>query len=187
MADDLIISKTPRDIFSKLLSKRILFLGEELTGEIASDIAASLLWLDSESNEEIVFYINSPGGDIENGLLPIYDTFQVIKSPVKTITIGKAMSAAAVLLAAGKKGSRFAFPHAQIMIHGVQVGGELFGDADEFKKESKLIDKLNQSLMEILSKHSNQPLRKIKRDCKTDKYLSAQEAVEYGLIDGIYQ
>ena len=170
-------------VFDKLAEKRILFLGEELNAEIATNLAAYLLLLDAISHDEITIYINSPGGEIETGLFPIYDTMQAIKSPVRTVAIGQACSGAAVILCGGTKGSRFAYPNAKIMIHGVQT--ELSGNSSDIEKESKMIKKLNQSLMEMIAKHSGQKTSKVKRDCKEDKWFGAAEAVKYGLIDGI--
>lgn len=173
------------DIFSRLVKERILFLCEEINAEVATSIAATLLFLDLENQEkEITLYINSQGGSIEDGLHTIYDTLQCIKSPVKTICIGEAYSSAAVLLASGTKGLRFAYPSARVMIHMVQVE-EMSGNQKEIEEESRRIKKLNQSLLEIMAKHTGQSLKKVKRDCNKDKYFSAEEALKYGLIDHI--
>lgn len=170
-------------VYEKLAEKRILFLGEELNAQIATNLAAYLLLLDAQNKKEITLYINSPGGEIETGLFPIYDTMQNIASPIKTVAIGQACSGAAIILTGGTKGRRFAYPNAEIMIHGVQ--SELSGTSTVIERESKMVKKLNQSLMEIIAKHSGQLVRKVKRDCKGDKWFDAEQAIKYGLIDGI--
>lgn len=174
------------DIFSSLLKQRILFLSEEIDAAVATSITASLLFLDLSSQDEITLYINSVGGSVSDGLLTIHDTLQYIKSPVKTICIGEAYSSAAVILAAGSKGRRFAFPHAKIMIHNIQVE-EMSGTQKEIQEESKRVKELNQVLMSLIANHTKQPLKKIRRDCLKDKYFTPEEAVKYGLIDGIVE
>jgi ATP-dependent Clp protease protease subunit len=173
------------DVYSRLVKERILFLAEEIEAELATTLTATLFWLDSQSStQEITLYINSPGGTVSDGLLTIYDTLQVIKAPVRTICIGEAYSGAAVILAAGTKGRRLAYPNAKIMIHPIQVG-ELSGSQPEIEKEAKRIKKLNSSLIELIARHSGQSLKKVRKDCQTDKFMSADEALEYGLIDEI--
>lgn len=174
------------DIFSSLMKERILFLSEEIDAAVATSTAASLLFLDLQSQEEITLYINSIGGTISDGLLTIHDTLQYIKSPVKTICIGEAYSSAAVILASGTKGRRFAFPNSKIMIHNLQVD-EMFGTQKEIEDESKRLKELNQVLLTLIANHTKQPLKKIKRDCLKDKYFTPQEAIKYGLIDGIVE
>ena len=174
------------DIFSSLLKQRILFLSEEIDAAVATSITASLLFLDLSSQDEITLYINSVGGSVSDGLLTIHDTLQYIKSPVKTICIGEAYSSAAVILAAGSKGRRFAFPHAKIMIHNIQVE-EMSGTQKEIQEESKRVKELNQVLMSLIANHTKQPLKKIRRDCLKDKYFTPEEAIKYGLIDGIVE
>lgn len=174
------------DIFSSLIKERILFLSEEIDAGVATSITASLLFLDLQSHKEITLYINSIGGTVSDGLLTIHDTLQYIKSPVKTVCIGEAYSSAAVILAAGTQGRRFAFPHAKIMIHNIQVQ-EMSGTQKEIQEEAKRVKELNQVLMTLISDHTRQPLKKVRRDCLKDKYFTPIEAIKYGLIDGIVE
>ena len=173
------------DIFGQLARDRILFLCEDIDVAMSTTLVAHLLWLEKQApDEEIKIYINSAGGTISNGLMTIYDTLQHIKTPIKTICIGEAYSGAAVILASGTKGKRFAYQNSEIMIHAVQVSN-ISGSQTEVEKESKRLKLLNQSLMELISKHTGQSLTKIKKDCREDKYFTAKEALDYGLIDGI--
>lgn len=173
------------DIYNNLAQERILFLSGDIIGDVANKLVAWLLWLDKKSpTEDITIYINSDGGNITNGLMTVYDTFQSINAPIKTVCIGEAYSSAAVLLAAGSKGKRFAYPNSIIMIHAVQVS-DISGDQAQLEDEYKRTKKLNASLMELTARHSGQSLTKVKRDCGKDKYMTAQEALEYGLIDEI--
>ncbi|HVI43186.1 MAG TPA: ATP-dependent Clp protease proteolytic subunit [Anaerovoracaceae bacterium] len=173
------------DIYNSLAQDRFLFLSGDIVGDVANKIVAWLLWLDKKSpTDEITIYINSDGGNITNGLMTVYDTFQFIHAPIRTICIGEAYSSAAVLLAAGSKGRRFAYPNSEVMIHTVQVS-DISGNQSQLEDESKRTKKLNASLMEIIARHSGQSLSKVKRDCLKDKYMTAQEALEYGLIDEI--
>lgn len=173
------------DVISRLVRNRILFLTDEVEIGVATELVAALLYLDLENPEkEITIYINSQGGDAQNGLLTIYDTMQFIKAPIRTICIGEAYSTAAVLLAAGSKGLRFAAPNAKIMIHSLQLGS-LSGTQQEIEDETKQCKKLNDTLMRIISLHSGQTVKKVKRDCLKDKYFTSEEAIKYGLIDGI--
>jgi ATP-dependent Clp protease, protease subunit len=174
------------DIFSNLIKKRILFLSEEIDAAVATSITASLLFLDLHSQEEITLYINSIGGSVSDGLLTIHDALQYIKSPVRTICIGEAYSSAAVILAAGSKGRRFAFPNAKIMIHNIQVE-EMSGTQKEIQEEAKRVKELNHVLMSLIANHTNQPLKKVRRDCLKDKYFNPEEAIKYGLIDGVVE
>lgn len=174
-----------QNVFSKLVTERIVFLAQEIDADVATEKAAILLWLNKlDSTKEITLYINSIGGSCQDGLLTIYDTLQFIEAPVKTICIGEAYSSAAVLLAAGSKGKRYAYPSARIMIHNIQVE-EMSGTHKEIQEESKRIKELNQTLMEIIARHTGQSLRKVRRDCCTDKYFTPQQAIKYGLIDDI--
>lgn len=173
------------NIYSRLASERIIFISQEIDGVLATEKSATLLWLDKvDPNKEITIYINSIGGSVTDGLLTIYDTMQVIKAPVKTVCIGEAYSSAAILLASGSQGLRFAFPNARIMIHGIQVD-DVSGTQKGIEDELKKVKSLNQSLMEILARHTGQRLNKVKKDCIEDKYFSSKEAIKYGLIDGI--
>lgn len=175
---------TKIDIFSELLEKRILFLSGEIDFSLATELTAKLLYLDIKSNEDITMYINSIGGSVSDGLLTIYDVMQKLKSDIKTINIGEAYSSAAIILSAGTKGKRFAFPNSTVMIHSIQIE-EVAGTQKEVQDEARRIKKLNKSLMDIIAKHSGQNIKKIKRDCLKDKYLTPEEAIKYGLIDGI--
>lgn len=171
------------DIYSRLLKERIVFLGGPINDAVANSIIAQLLFLEHEdSKKDIELYINSPGGVVTSALA-IYDTMQYVKSDVSTICIGQAASAAAVLLAAGAKGKRFALPNAEILLHQVMGGAE--GQAVEIEITAKQILKIKNKINEILSKHTGQPLEKIEKDTDRDFYLSAPDAKEYGLIDGI--
>ncbi len=171
------------DIFSRLLRERIVFLGEEIDDEVANSVVAQLLLLDSENSEkDIMLYINSPGGVITAGLA-IYDTMQLIKAPVSTICMGDAASMGAFLLSSGAKGKRLALPSSRIMIH--QPLGGAQGQATDIEIEAKEIIRMKNMLIEIFAQNTGQDIAKIKEDTERDKYLSAQEALEYGLIDKV--
>ena len=171
------------DIYSRLLKERIIFLGEEVTDVSASVIVAQLLFLESEDpNKDISLYINSPGGSVTAGMA-IYDTMNYIKCDVSTICIGMAASMGAFLLAGGAKGKRFALPNAEIMIH--QPSGGAKGQATDIKIVADNILKTKKKLNEILAANTGKPLDVIEIDTERDNYMSAQEAVEYGLIDSI--
>lgn len=171
------------DIFSRLLRERIIFLGEEIDDELANSIVAQLLLLDSENPEkDIMMYINSPGGVITAGMA-IYDTMQLIKADVSTICLGDAASMGAFLLCSGAKGKRMALPSARIMIH--QPLGGAQGQATDIELEAKEILRMKDMLISIIAENSGQDYKKVQQDCERDHYLSAQEAVEYGLIDKV--
>ena len=171
------------DIFSRLLRERIIFLGEEIDDDLANSIVAQLLLLDSENSEkDIMLYINSPGGVITAGMA-IYDTIKSIRSDVSTICIGEAASMGAFLLSAGTKGKRMALPSARIMIH--QPLGGAQGQATDIELEAKEILRMKSMLNGLLAEHTGQPLEKIQEDTERDHYLSAQQAMEYGLIDKV--
>ena len=175
----------PGDIFSRLAQERIIFLYEEIDASIATSISATMMLMDiDDSVKPITLYINSRGGTIEDGLLTIYDTLQYIKSPVKTVCIGEAYSSAAVILSAGTKGFRFAYPNARIMIHNIQIE-EMSGTQKEIQDEAKRTKELNSTMMKITAKHTGQVLKKVSRDCNKDKYFTAEAAVKYGLIDHV--
>lgn len=174
------------DIFSKLIEDRIIFLYEEIDSLVASKLIATLLYLDSQNHtDEITVYINSPGGEIEC-FFAIYDTFQMIASPIKTICVGEACSAAAMLLAAGSPGSRYICPNAQVMIHHVQIS-DLEGSKTEVVKEVNRIEELNQTIVEILARHCGQTSSVVEKDCREDKYMGAKEAVKYGIVDSVLE
>ena len=173
------------DIFSRLLRERIIFLGSEIDDELANSIVAQLLLLDSENNEkDIMLYINSPGGVITAGMA-IYDTMKLIKSPVSTICLGDAASMGAFLLSGGTKGKRMALPNSRIMIH--QPLGGAQGQATDIEIEAKEILRMRQQLNELLALHTGQSIEKIKKDTERDNFMTAQEALEYGLIDKIIE
>ena len=169
------------DIYSRLLKDRIIFLGEEVTDVSANIVVAQLLFLEAEDpGKDIQLYINSPGGSVTAGMA-IYDTMNYIKSDVSTICIGMAASMGAFLLSGGTKGKRFALPNAEIMIH--QPSGGSRGMASDMKIVADQILKTKQKLNEILAKNTGKPIDVIERDTDRDNYMTAQEALEYGLID----
>ena len=173
------------DIFSRLLRERIIFLGTEIDDDVANSVVAQLLLLDSENPEkDIMMYINSPGGVITAGMA-IYDTMNLIKADVSTICLGEAASMGAFLLSSGAKGKRMALPGARIMIH--QPLGGAKGQATDIEIEAKEILRMKAMLNGILAENSGQPLDKIKKDAERDYYLSAKEAMEYGLIDKVIE
>ena len=173
------------DIYSRLLNDRIIFLGEEVTDVSANLIVAQLLFLESEDpGKDIHMYINSPGGSVSAGLA-IYDTMQYIKCDVSTICIGMAASMGAFLLSGGAKGKRLALPNAEIMIH--QPSGGAQGQATDIKIVSDHIIKTRHKLNTILAANTGKPLDVIAVDTERDNYMSAQEAVEYGLIDSVIE
>lgn len=171
------------DIYSRLLKDRIIFLGEPINDHTANIIIAQLLFLDAEnSDQDIKFYINSPGGSVSAGLA-IYDTMQYIKSPVSTICIGMAASMASVLLAAGEKGKRFALSNSEVLIHQVMGGTE--GQASDVKIHAEHILKTKDKMNKILALHTGQKVLTVEKDSDRDYYMSAEEAKNYGLIDKI--
>lgn len=171
------------DIYSKLLKDRIIFLGDEVNDATAGLIVAQLLFLESEDpDKDIHLYINSPGGSITAGMA-IYDTMQYIKPDVSTICIGMAASMGAFLLAAGAKGKRLALPNSEIMIH--QPLGGTRGQATDIEIHAKRILKMKNTLNQILSERTGQPLEKIQMDTERDNFMSSIEAKEYGLIDEV--
>ena len=176
------------DIFSRLLKDRIIFLGEDVNPTSASLVIAQLLFLESEDpDKEIFLYIKSPGGSITDGI-GIVDTMNYIKCPVTTICVGLAASFGAVLLANGEKGKRFATPNSEILIHQPLIGGQgggISGQATEIKIHADHMIRTREKLNKLLSEKTGQPIEQIEKDTERDHYMSAQEALEYGLIDGI--
>lgn len=177
------------DIFSRLLKDRIIFVGGyggAVTTDSADLIIAQLLYLEADDpDKEIFLYINSPGGMVSAGLA-VYDTMQYIKSPIMTVCIGMAMSFGALLLAAGTKGKRFALPHARVMIHQPLVAGNgITGPVTDIDIEAKELVNTKNKLIEILAKHTGQPIEKIKNDSERNFYMSAEDAKKYGIIDDI--
>ena len=171
------------DIYSRLLKDRIIFLGEEVNDVTASLVVAQLLFLAAEDpGKDINLYINSPGGSVTAGMA-IYDTMQYIKPDVTTICIGMAASMGAFLLAGGQKGNRFALPNSEIMIH--QPSGGARGQATEIQIVAENILKTKKKLNEILAQNTGKPYEQIVRDTERDNYMSAEEALEYGLIDAV--
>jgi ATP-dependent Clp protease protease subunit len=174
---------TQMDVFSRLMMDRILFLGTGIDDHVANIIQAQLLFLESmDANKDIQIYINSPGGGVYAGL-GIYDTMQFIKPKVATICTGMAASMGAVLMGAGEKGMRAALPHSRIMIH--QPLGGAQGQASDIQITAREILKLKDELYEIISKHSGQPFDKIEKDSDRDYWMTAEEALAYGMIDEI--
>ena len=173
------------DIYSRLLKDRIILLGEAIDDHVASLVCAQLLFLESEDPEkEIFMYINSPGGVVTAGMA-IYDTMQYIAPPVSTLCMGQAASMASLLLAAGAKGKRYALPHSRILIHQPAVGEAGRGQASDIEIQAKEILRLRTWLEETLSRHSNKSQEEINADIERDRILSADEALEYGLIDQV--
>lgn len=171
------------DIFSRLLEERIVFLAGPVTDLNANLVIAQMLYLASKDQKrDIKLYINSPGGSVTAGLA-IYDTMQFLKCPISTICIGLTASMAAVILAAGSKGKRFALPNAELLLH--QVAGGAQGQAADIEITAKQIVKMKEKLNKILSDHTGQPLEKVEKDTDRDFYLSAEEAKKYGLIDEV--
>jgi ATP-dependent Clp protease protease subunit len=169
------------DIFSRLLKDRIVFLGTQVNDEVANIIIAQLLFLESEDpDKDINLYINSPGGVVSSGLA-IYDTMQYVRCDVSTICMGQAASMGAFLLCAGTKGKRFALPHSRILIH--QPLGGFQGQATEIEIHAKELLKMRQLLNELLSKHSGQPIDRIRNDTERDYFMGPLEAKEYGIVD----
>lgn len=173
------------DIYSRLLKDRIIFLGEEVNDVTASLVVAQILFLESEDpTKDINLYINSPGGSVVAGMA-IYDTMQYVKCDVSTICMGMAASMGAFLLTGGTKGKRYALPNAEIMIH--QPSGGAQGQATEIKIVAEQILKTKEKLNKILAENTNQPIEVIERDTERDNYMSAEEALAYGIIDKVIE
>ena len=179
------LNVTQMDVFSRLMMDRIIFLGTEVNDYTANVIQAQLLYLDSvDSDKDISIYLNTPGGSVYAGL-GIYDTMQFVKSRVATICTGMAASMGAVLLVAGEKGMRAALPHSRVMIH--QPMGGIQGQASDIEITAKEILKLKDELYQIISDHSGQAMDKIRQDADRDYWMTAAEAMEYGMIDKVYK
>ena len=173
------------DIYSRLLKDRIIMLSGPIEDEMANSIVAQLLFLDAQdSTKDIYLYINSPGGVVTSGMA-IYDTMNFIKADVQTIVIGMSASMASVLVSSGAKGKRFGLPHSQVLIH--QPSGGAQGQQTEIEIAATEILKTRKMLNGILAKNSGQPIEKIQADTERDHYLTAQEAVDYGLLDGVME
>ena len=172
------------DIYSRLLKERIVFLGTAVNDYVANLVVAQLLFLEAEDSEkDIHLYINSPGGSVSAGLA-IYDTMQCIKPDVSTICIGMAASMGALLLTAGTNGKRYALPHSRVMIH--QPSGGAYGQASDVEIHAREILLIREKLNDILVHHTGQDLETIQRDTDRDNFMSAEESVEYGLVDQVY-
>ena len=184
----IVIEQTPRgersyDIYSRLLKDNIIFLGTAIDDSVANAIVAQMLFLESEDpDKDIQIYINSPGGSVTAGLA-IYDTMQFVKNDIVTYCIGQCASMGAHLLAAGTKGKRFALPNARIMIH--QPSGGAQGQATEIEITFKEIQRLKDNLAATFAKHTGQPLKKVMKDMDRDFFMSAEEALEYGIVDKV--
>ena len=171
------------DIFSRLLMDRIVFLGTPINDDVANIVIAQLLFLDADNPErDIHLYINSPGGSVSAGMA-IYDTMQFLRAPVNTICMGMAASMGAFLLSAGRKGRRSALPHSRIMIH--QPSGGAQGTAADIEIQAREILYLRGKMNELFAKHTGQPVERVERDIDRDRFMSAEEAKEYGLIDNV--
>jgi ATP-dependent Clp protease, protease subunit len=171
------------DIYSRLLKDRIVFVGGQVTDDLANLVTAQLLFLESEDPErEINMYINSPGGSVTAGLA-MYDTMQFVRPPVSTLCVGQAASMGALLLAAGAKGKRYSLPHSRILIH--QVSGGFEGQATDIEIHAREALRLKEILNDILARHSGQNVKKVEKDTDRDNFMSAAQAVEYGLIDEV--
>jgi ATP-dependent Clp protease protease subunit len=184
----MVVEQSPRgerafDIYSRLLRERIIFLGTPVSDDVASVIVAQLLFLEAEDpDKDITFYINSPGGVVTAGMA-IYDTMQYINCDVATLCMGQAASMGAFLLAAGAEGKRFALPNSRIMIH--QPLGGFQGQATDIDIHAKEILRMRSDLNKLLSQHTGKPIKKIEQDTERDNFMSAKEAVKYGLIDKV--
>ncbi len=181
-----VIEQTPRgerayDIWSRLLKDRIIFLGTAIDDQVANSVVAQLLFLESEDAEkDITMYINSPGGSVSAGLA-IYDAMLYVRSDVSTVCVGQSASMGAVLLSAGAKGKRLILPHSRVMIH--QPLGGAQGQATDIEIQAREILKIKRLLNDILVRHTGKPLKQIEKDTDRDYYLSAEEAIAYGLVD----
>lgn len=184
----IVVEQTPRgersyDIYSRLLKDRIIFLGTEIDNNTANTIIAQLLFLEaSNPDRDIYIYINSPGGSVSS-TIAIYDTIQYIRSDVSTICIGMAASGAALILASGKKGKRFALPNSRIMVH--QPLGGAQGQVTDIEIQTRELKRIKDTLNQILTYHTGQPIEKVEKDTDRDFYLTAQESKDYGLVDEV--
>ncbi|MEW6335658.1 MAG: ATP-dependent Clp endopeptidase proteolytic subunit ClpP [Thermodesulfobacteriota bacterium] len=171
------------DIYSRLLKDRIIFLGTAINDDVSNLVIAQMLYLESEDpDKEIFFYLNTPGGHVSSGLA-IYDTMQYIKTPVSTVCMGQAASMGALLLAAGKKGKRYALPHSRILIH--QPLGGFQGQATDIDIQAREILRLKEELNHLLADLTGQPIKKIMNDTERDYYMTGEQARQYGIIDEI--
>lgn len=188
----IVIEKTGRgerayDIYSRLLKDRIVFLGGSIDDDVANVIIAQMLFLSNEdSKAPINFYINSPGGSVSAGLA-VYDTMQFLRCEVQTFCIGMAASMGAVLMCGGEKGKRYVLPNSRLLLHQPLIGGVLEGPATDLSIEAAEIIRLRKRLYEIIASHTGKPVQQIELDCDRNKWLNAQEALEYGLADKLLE
>lgn len=177
------LNVTQMDVFSRLFMERILYLGSEINSDVSNILTSQLLYLEMMgSDKPITMYINSPGGTVYDGLA-IYDTMQYVSCPISTMCTGLAASMASILLCAGENGKRYALPHSRVMIH--QPMGGVHGQASDIEITAKEILKLKDELYQIISDHSGKTIEEIRKDADRDHWLTAQEALEYGMIDKI--
>ena len=175
------------DIYSRLLKDRIIILGEAITDELASLVVAQLLFLEAEDpDKDISIYVNSPGGSVTAGMA-IYDTMRYIKPDISTICVGQAASMGALLLSAGTKGKRYALPNAEVMIHQPLIGGGLGGQATDIKIHSDWLQRTKDNLNRILSENTGKPIETVAADTERDYFMTAEQALEYGLVDKILE
>jgi ATP-dependent Clp protease protease subunit len=173
------------DIYSRLLKDRIVFLGSEVNSVVANAIVAQMLFLESDDPEkDITLYINSPGGEINAGMA-IYDTMQYVRCDVSTVCVGMAMSMGAVLLAGGEPGKRYSLPHSSVMIHQPLSGFR--GQATDIEIHAKETLRIKELMTEIIAKHTGQDVEKVRADCERDNFLTAAEALDYGIIDSVVE
>jgi ATP-dependent Clp protease protease subunit len=173
------------DIYSRLLGHRVVFLGRPIDSDVANLIVAQLIHLESEdADKDISVYINSPGGEMSS-MMAMYDTMQHIKPEVSTICIGMAASAAAVILAAGEKGKRYVLPHARVLIHQPHLTGGLEGQASDIEIHAREIVRQKEEMNHILASHTGQDFETVVRDTDRDRWLTAEQAVEYGIVDAV--
>ncbi len=189
--DDPTVGKTPMPIGAqiqrKFLEQRKIFLWGPVTDESAKDLTEKLLYLESDApGKEIMFYMNTPGGSITAGMA-VYDTIKLISSPVKIIVTGMAASMGSILLSAAKKGHRYIYPHARVLIHQPLITGRMVGPASDINIQAKEMEKLRSELNQILATASGQPIEKVAKDSDRDFYLNAEEAIAYGLADHIVE
>lgn len=171
------------DIYSRLLEERIVFLGTPINDDIANSVIAQLLFLEKQNREkDITLYVNTPGGQVTSALA-IYDTMQHVAPPISTVCLGMAASGGAIILMAGRKGKRYALPHSEIMIHQPLGGTE--GQATDIAIHAKHILNIKDLLNELIAQHTGQPIEKVKEDTERDKFMSAKEALKYGVIDKV--
>ncbi len=176
------------DVYSRLLKERIIFLGSAIDSEVANVIVAQMILLEQQNPErDIQLYINSPGGSVDSGLA-IYDTMQFISSPVNTICVGLAASMGSLLLLAGSKGKRLALPHSRIMIHQPLIyGGGISGQVSDIEIEAKELVRTKKTFLEIMSRHTGKSLDILEKDVDRNNYMTAQESLEYGIIDQVVE